>query len=36
MKEINEPVVIALLGEISNSLHNIAIELKNIREMNEK
>ena len=32
----NNSVLIALLGEISNSLYNINIELKNIREVMEK
>jgi len=32
----HEAEIIALLGEISNSLHNISIELKNIRELKEK
>jgi len=34
--DINLPVIISLLGEISNSLHNIAIELENIRKLREK
>ena len=29
-------MVIILLGEISNSLHNISIETQKIRETNEK
>jgi len=32
----NNSVLIALLGEISNELRNIHIELKNIREVMEK
>jgi len=35
-KDANNAVVVALMGEISNSLHNIAIELENIRKLREK
>ena len=36
MNEDNEPILIALLGEISNALTNIHLELVKIREVMEK
>ena len=36
MKDINRQVFMDLLGEISNALTNIHIELKQIRELMEK